>query len=861
MNVRWWNQFLVVGVVVVAPLLNQSIAKDVRVLRYQDKSKSEFSNMGGDYERTLPSPRVVTSFTLCYRVRLLVLYGRTSFINLSSKKDGNLFVIRPEFWIDRMRIVIAGLWIMMPMKSEIGVLRWHHMCFTYDHEAKEVTSYLDGRPEKRIEIEVDKAIRVDFIWMGRRIKGLFLDFVGDMTQLNMWSRAMSVEEIQGLASCNGDPQGDFLSWEEDLQPENVIQYTIPLDQLCPSESSSFYFWFTWVTFSTAQYLCEALGSYLPLPSTVEEIDVIRAESVQRWPNASDRPRDFWTPLNDREQEGVWRSVRDPLAANLTLPWSRGEPNGLHYENCAYISQHLLNDVHCINEEAAAACKFEEPSVFTLLGTCETEKETVTFLAKQEDIDHLVFEGIGKSQILKENETWIWIDTTSNSTFGRLEDIDPNFPMGRRWWVLAEGVCSEDSEDRRQLLLTTCPEKHFTCDDATCVLLEYRCDRKYDCRDRSDENDCQFIVFPEDYTRDISPKARGISKDSVLITLDFRIETVVVETESMKMTLSFVFAMIWSDERLNYQNLKVKESENEVPLSIVRSLWTPLVRFMNTDGNHHTEVDHFTTTHVKRVCDPVGMNESAPAEVEVYGGDCNTLNIKRRYNLNFMCNFDLLLYPFDEQFCNAHVRIISASKTFLKFHPKLSTAEYTGNPSLLEYEVGGVSLRHDDSGAFSEAYVKVPLTRLYGYAMLNIFLPSILLLVISYVTLFFSKEVFETRMMASLTNLLVMATLFTQTSASLPKTSYFKMVDVWLLMCIALIFLVVILHALIDYNLRLLDLPGENQLFRVRPMGQKISPPKNARKVTVERLVLASRIILPVVFVIFTVCYALYIRKS
>ncbi|XP_071514490.1 glycine receptor subunit alpha-4-like [Panulirus ornatus] len=148
-------------------------------------------------------------------------------------------------------------------------------------------------------------------------------------------------------------------------------------------------------------------------------------------------------------------------------------------------------------------------------------------------------------------------------------------------------------------------------------------------------------------------------------------------------------------------------------------------------------------------------------VEVYGGDCNTLNIKRRYNLNFMCNFDLLLYPFDGQFCNSHVRIISASKTYLKFHPKLSTAEYTGNPSLLEYEVGRVSLRHDNSGPFSEAFVKVPLTRLFGYAMLNIFLPSILLLVISYVTLFFSEEVFETRMMASLTNLLVMATLFTQ----------------------------------------------------------------------------------------------------
>ncbi|XP_071514440.1 uncharacterized protein [Panulirus ornatus] len=839
------------------------MAQDVRILKYQDESKSKASSTTDSYRRSLSPPRVVNSFTFCFRMRLLVLYGRTGFINLSSEKDGNRFVIRPEFWLDRVRIVIAGFWIMMPLKGQLSILRWHHLCFTYDHEAKEVTSYLNGRPEMRIEMEIDTTIRIDLIWLGRGPQGLLLDFAGDLTQVNIWSRVMSVEEIQGLAACNSDPQGDFLSWDRDLQPENVTQYTMPLDQICLAENDPFYFWFPLILFPTAQYICEALGSKLPHPTTPEEIAVIRAatKKVNTWPDMGDRPLDFWTPINDREREGVWRSTRDPLT-ELSPLWSRGEPNGLHYENCVYISKNLLDDVDCSDTDAVAACRFEYQHMFTLRGTCETEKETVSFLAKQERVGELLFDGIGKSKIFKDNGTWIWIDTTSNTTFGRLEYSELNFPMGRRWWVLAEGVCSEDSEDRRQLLLTSCPEKHFSCDDATCVPLEYRCDRKYDCRDRSDENDCQFIVFPEDYTRDISPKARGISQDSVLITLDFRIETVVVDTSSMKMTLSFVFSMIWSDERLDYQNLKVNESKNEVSLSTLRSLWTPLIRFMNTDGNHHTEVDEFTTAHVKRVCEHVGMNESAPAEVEVYEGDCNTVTINRRYNLNFMCNFNLLLYPFDAQFCSAHVRIISASKTFLKFHPELSTAEYTGNPSLLEYEVGRVSLRQDDSGTFSEAYVKVPLTRLYGYAMVNIFLPSILLLVISYVTLFFSEEVFETRMMASLTNLLVMATLFTQTSASLPKTSYFKMVDVWLLMCIALIFLIVILHALIDYLLRLQDINGTTQVLKVSPVGHhNTAAPKADQKLMVRRLVLASRVTLPLIFFIFTVCYTLYIRQS
>lgn len=52
-------------------------------------------------------------------------------------------------------------------------------------------------------------------------------------------------------------------------------------------------------------------------------------------------------------------------------------------------------------------------------------------------------------------------------------------------------------------------------------------------------------------------------------------------------------------------------------------------------------------------------------------------------------------------------------------------------------------------------------------------------------------------MTALTALLVLATLFTQVSASLPKTSYFKMVDIWLLFCIMTIFLIIIFHAIID----------------------------------------------------------------
>ena len=47
-------------------------------------------------------------------------------------------------------------------------------------------------------------------------------------------------------------------------------------------------------------------------------------------------------------------------------------------------------------------------------------------------------------------------------------------------------------------------------------------------------------------------------------------------------------------------------------------------------------------------------------------------------------------------------------------------------------------------------------------------------------------------------MLVIASLFVSTSASLPKTSYMKMIDIWMIFCFLLPFFEVILHTLVEY---------------------------------------------------------------
>ena len=61
-----------------------------------------------------------------------------------------------------------------------------------------------------------------------------------------------------------------------------------------------------------------------------------------------------------------------------------------------------------------------------------------------------------------------------------------------------------------------------------------------------------------------------------------------------------------------------------------------------------------------------------------------------------------------------------------------------------------------------------------------------------------KFFLQDRIMVSLTSLLVLASLLSQTSGTLPKTSYFKMVDIWLFSCIVTIFLIILFHTATAY---------------------------------------------------------------
>ena len=127
-------------------------------------------------------------------------------------------------------------------------------------------------------------------------------------------------------------------------------------------------------------------------------------------------------------------------------------------------------------------------------------------------------------------------------------------------------------------------------------MERRCDqvtgKEPNCRDESDENGCQLIVFKNNYNKNIPPI--GSTVDGAVIPAHVNISITlmkVVEIEEIdhSIHLQFMISMQWKENRVMYQNLKKKTSLNALGSDDVNKLWLPLVVFDNTDQKQSTRL--------------------------------------------------------------------------------------------------------------------------------------------------------------------------------------------------------------------------------------------------------------------------------
>ena len=134
-------------------------------------------------------------------------------------------------------------------------------------------------------------------------------------------------------------------------------------------------------------------------------------------------------------------------------------------------------------------------------------------------------------------------------------------------------------------------------------MEERCDQVTQCRDKSDENNCNLIVFEDNYNNKVPPFTVNPG-DKSLVPVKVKVSTslmnvLAISEFSHTIDLKLGITLEWYENRVLYHNLKSKEALNTLSDMEAASIWIPYIIFKNTDNDEAITIDTMTSVSITR----------------------------------------------------------------------------------------------------------------------------------------------------------------------------------------------------------------------------------------------------------------------
>ena len=376
----------------------------------------------------------------------------------------------------------------------------------------------------------------------------------------------------------------------------------------------------------------------------------------------------------------------------------------------------------------------------------------------------------------------------------LNDKD-HLPVGKKVWSLPKSSCNKGLDEERALLLTSCSAGDFTCDNGQCIDIVDRCNGVPECQDLSDEKNCRLVnIDPEKYLKDKTPPSNS---STLPVEVSSQIWAVLdIKEVGHIMKLKFELSLRWFDRRLQYYNLKDDENMNALLYKETQKLWVPSVIFQNTESEVISKNDKKSRMIVlKKKSGTFNSDGLLNEDIDFYEGGDNPIILSRVYDIEFLCDYKMQWYPFDTQTCYMEFRLKEGMASFVDLMP--GTREYLGPKELTQYFVKRTGIEKYKKMGKKGVRVSITLGRRLLGVFLTVYFPTILLNLIGHSTNYFKAFFFEAVVTVNLTCMLVLTTMFINVSNNLPKTSYIKMMDIWLIFNLLVPFVEICLHTYMD----------------------------------------------------------------
>uniref|UniRef100_H2YGV0 Uncharacterized protein n=1 Tax=Ciona savignyi TaxID=51511 RepID=H2YGV0_CIOSA len=251
--------------------------------------------------------------------------------------------------------------------------------------------------------------------------------------------------------------------------------------------------------------------------------------------------------------------------------------------------------------------------------------------------------------------------------------------------------------------------------------------------------------------------------------------------TMDYRLNIFLRCRWNDPRMAFTGY----ADDAVALhpSMLEEIWKPDLFFANEKHANFHEV-----TQENKL-------------LRIYkNGDVYT---SMRLSLTLACAMHLQNFPMDIQTCKMQLESFGYDMKDLAFQwhetnalqlpPSLTLPQFR----ILGYKLGSCTKIYN-TGSFTCIEVAFILERQMGYYVIQTYVPSALIVILSWVSFWINMEAAPARTALGITTVLTMTTQSSGARASLPKVSYVKAIDTWMAVCLLFVFAALLEFAVVNF---------------------------------------------------------------
>ena len=500
-----------------------------------------------------------------------------------------------------------------------------------------------------------------------------------VTNLNIFSSSLPIEKMKTMTkrgSCV--EEGDYLAWG-DMQwilHGQANQEIVETEEPCEGEPLVNLYYTQFPGRDSCMHHCENLGTRAPSVTTFEEWTLLQQFLKAKLYDRGLDTMYIWLSVDDSQVEGEWRDFyTGRMIQDYELPWMPTQPDGGRAQNCALLmGENIWDDESCDFSQLACMCSPEPEAYLKLRGLCPSSAIDVHYkpTSSWTDSRELTLQGQQRTSIVYDKNKKIWtVDVAESSLNGTSKASHASFTLGRHnWTITGDDDCNSEKEYVTELKMSGCQEAEFTCNDGQCVSMDTRCNQLPDCRDKSDEKNCQILVLEEGYNIKVPP-IQSDNPVNVSVSINL-LKLVDIDEDDYSIEIQFEITMKWTENRATYHNLKNKDSLNALPKTDYERLWLPKVIYENTDQKESTRLgvdwEWDTRVLVKREGKLTRSGLDTVDETEIFKGPENRLIMSQIYTHTFQCAYKLSAYPFDTQVIKGVLSIILG---FLPRHARLT----------------------------------------------------------------------------------------------------------------------------------------------------------------------------------------------